>query len=105
MLRWRLGKEYPRAVTAMCGKYAVQDNREIPDTMEALWEFEGGPVGPSMMMFAYKTNGMVGIQDMMPLNTKRYQIYPLFCRVSETDKASQGCVLSYQDTYRVTDLV
>src|SRR5438045_3264189 len=60
---------------------------------------------PSMMMFAYKTNGMVGIQDMIPLNTKRYQIYPLFCRVSETDKASQGHVLSYQDTYHVTDLV
>src|SRR5947199_9627580 len=60
---------------------------------------------PFMTMFAYKTNEMVGIQDMMPLNTKHYQIYPLFCRVSETDKASQGHVLSYQDTYCVIDLV
>ncbi|MBI1788579.1 MAG: Gfo/Idh/MocA family oxidoreductase [Acidobacteria bacterium] len=42
MIRWCLGKEWPRAVTAMGGKYAVEDNREIPDTLEALWEFEGG---------------------------------------------------------------
>ena len=26
------------AVTAMGGKYAVKDNREIPDTLEALWQ-------------------------------------------------------------------
>ncbi len=61
MLRWCLGKEYPRAVTAMGGKYATEDNREIPDTMEALWEFEGGPVGPTMVMFAqYNANAAPG---------------------------------------------
>ncbi len=31
----------PLAVTAMGGKYAVPDNREIPDTMEALWHYPG----------------------------------------------------------------
>ncbi|MCC6586416.1 MAG: Gfo/Idh/MocA family oxidoreductase [Bryobacterales bacterium] len=40
MLRWALGKESPKAVVAMGGKYAVDDNREIPDTMEVLWDFE-----------------------------------------------------------------
>ena len=38
MMRWCLGQDTPRSVTAMGGKYAVEDNREIPDTMEALWE-------------------------------------------------------------------
>lgn len=42
MLRWSLGKDSPRAVTAMGGHWAVEDNREIPDTLEVLWEFEGG---------------------------------------------------------------
>lgn len=42
MLRWALGKDAPRAVTAMGGRYAVEDNREIPDTLEVLWEFDGG---------------------------------------------------------------
>ena len=52
-LRWLLGKESPRAVTAMGGKYAVKDNREIPDTAEILWEYEG----PVMMVFSqYNAN-------------------------------------------------
>jgi predicted dehydrogenase len=42
MLRWALDKEAPKAVTAMGGHYAVEDNREIPDTLEVLWEFDGG---------------------------------------------------------------
>src|SRR5437879_3023787 len=36
------GQEAPLAVTAMGGKFAVEDNREIPDTMEALWQYPGG---------------------------------------------------------------
>ena len=41
ILRWCLGKDAPLAVTAMGGKYAVQDNREVPDTAEILWDFGG----------------------------------------------------------------
>ena len=42
MMRWCLGQDSPRAVTAMGGKYAgIQDNREIPDTLEVMWEFDG----------------------------------------------------------------
>ena len=47
MLRWCLGKDAPRAVTAMGGKYAIQDNREIPDTLEILWHYDG----PTMVNF------------------------------------------------------
>jgi len=39
MLRWALGKDTPRAVVAIGGKYAVNDNREIPDTCEVHWDF------------------------------------------------------------------
>ena len=42
MLRWAIGLNAPRSVTAIGGKYAVPDNREVPDTLEVLWEFEGG---------------------------------------------------------------
>jgi len=41
VLRWCLGKDAPLAVTAMGGKYAARDNREIPDTLEVLWDFGG----------------------------------------------------------------
>jgi predicted dehydrogenase len=39
MLRWALGKQTPRAVVAIGGKYGVDDNREIPDTCEVHWDF------------------------------------------------------------------
>ncbi len=39
---WALGFDAPLAVTAMGGKLAVDDNREIPDTFEALWTYPGG---------------------------------------------------------------
>jgi predicted dehydrogenase len=42
MIRWCLGKEYPRRVTALGGKYVIEDNREIPDTLEVVWEYDGG---------------------------------------------------------------
>jgi predicted dehydrogenase len=47
MLRWCLGQDAPLAVTAMGGRYAVEDDREVPDTAEVLWEFPG----PTLMVF------------------------------------------------------
>jgi|ERR1041385_2035088 predicted dehydrogenase len=37
-----LGQDAPTAVTALGGKIAMEDNREIPDTMEAIWQYPGG---------------------------------------------------------------
>ena len=42
VIQWALGQSAPLAVTAMGGKCAVEDNREIPDTLEVLWTFPGG---------------------------------------------------------------
>ena len=42
LIQWGLGKDRPLSVTAIGGKYALQDNREIPDTMEVLWEYPHG---------------------------------------------------------------
>ena len=57
MLRWCLGLDWPRTVTALGGKYAVRDNREIPDTLEVLWEFDG----PTLMVFSqYNANSAPG---------------------------------------------
>ena len=38
---WLLGHDAPLSVTAMGGKYAVEDNREIPDTAEVIWSYPG----------------------------------------------------------------
>jgi predicted dehydrogenase len=42
VIRWLAGETAPVAVTAQGGKYAVNDDRDIPDTMEVLFEFESG---------------------------------------------------------------
>jgi predicted dehydrogenase len=44
VIQWALGQDAPRGVFAAGGKYAVEDNREIPDTMEVVWEYEGALV-------------------------------------------------------------
>lgn len=43
MIQWALGHDAPLAVTAMGGKFAgLDDNREVPDTIEVLWNYPGG---------------------------------------------------------------
>ncbi len=46
-MRWVLGEEAPVAITAHGGKYLVDDDRTIPDTMEVIFEFASG----RLMMF------------------------------------------------------
>ena len=42
LIQWGLGRDAPLSVTAAGGKYAVEDNRQTVDTMQAVWEFPGG---------------------------------------------------------------
>lgn len=42
LIQWALGQDAPTSVVASGGNYVVQDNREIPDTMEVVWEYPGG---------------------------------------------------------------
>ncbi len=42
VIHWALGQQAPLAVTAMGGKVADMDNRQVPDTLEVLWTYPGG---------------------------------------------------------------
>lgn len=46
-LRRCLQLESPKKVTAIGGHWAIKDNREIPDTLEVLWEYDG----PTLITF------------------------------------------------------
>ncbi|MDO4584285.1 MAG: Gfo/Idh/MocA family oxidoreductase [Planctomycetia bacterium] len=48
-MRWILGEEAPTSVCAMGGQYAVEDDRTIPDTLQAVFEFASG----RLMMFTH----------------------------------------------------
>ena len=41
MIHAALGQDAPEAVTAIGGKYVIEDNREVPDTLEVLWQYPG----------------------------------------------------------------
>jgi predicted dehydrogenase len=41
IIHWALGHDAPLAVTAMGGKFAITDNREIPDTLQVTWLYPG----------------------------------------------------------------
>jgi predicted dehydrogenase len=41
-IRWVTGELAPSSVCAMGGRYAVDDDRTVPDTMEAVFEFASG---------------------------------------------------------------
>ncbi len=42
LIQWALGADAPRSVAVMGGKFADFDNREVPDTLEAMWVYEPG---------------------------------------------------------------
>src|SRR5262249_30070817 len=40
VIQWAIGQDAPKAVACLGGKFGVTDNREIPDTCEAVWEYD-----------------------------------------------------------------
>ncbi|HLN56785.1 MAG TPA: Gfo/Idh/MocA family oxidoreductase, partial [Bacteroidales bacterium] len=54
VIRWMMGERAPVAVTAVGGKFAVEDDRTIPDTMDVIFEFASG----SLITFSiYEASG------------------------------------------------
>ena len=94
-IRWALGVDSPKKVMAIGGKYVIDDNRDIPDTMEVLWEFDG-PTGPTLVTFSQiNANGspgnaqgaeieLRGTKGTMFIHQNRWEVVPE--RITETTK-------------------
>jgi predicted dehydrogenase len=82
-IRWALGVEAPTSVCAIGGKYVLQDNRDIPDTAEAVFEL---PCGAILVFGQYEAShnpalrtGEVefrGTQGTLYANENGYEIFP-----------------------------
>ena len=82
-IRWITGEEYPTSISALGGNFAVDDDRTIPDTLEATFEFASGRIltfghyeatGHSMMR-----KGEVeirGTKGMASVKGTNYEIFP-----------------------------
>jgi len=60
VIRWLIGETAPVAITAHGGKYAVNDDRDIPDTMEVFFEFEKGTIVQFSIHEASSGGGILG---------------------------------------------
>lgn len=83
-IRWLTGDEAPSAVVAVGGRYAVDDDRTIPDTAEAVFEFASGRL---LVFGQYEASGvpaiaskaeveMRGTKAAVLINEKQYEVVP-----------------------------
>ena len=62
LIQMGIGQEIPRAVTAMGGVWGVKDDREVPDNMEAIWQFDDCIVSYTQCSSNAATGAMPGVQ-------------------------------------------
>ena len=82
-IRWLVGEEAPSAVVAVGGRYALDDDRTIPDTVEAIFEFSSGML---VIFGQYEASGLPalakgeielrGTQGTIYIDERSYQIVP-----------------------------
>jgi len=92
VIQWALGQKAPSAVTAMGGKFAgMDDNREVPDTLEVLWTYPGGTLVTFSQFNASSqpagiNSGQIefrGTTGTLYLQNNGYQVVPEETRIHE----------------------
>jgi predicted dehydrogenase len=82
-IRWVTGELAPSSVCAMGGRYAVDDDRTVPDTMEVVFEFASGRLA---VFGQYEASGnptfprgeieLRGTQGTVYVDTKGFEVVP-----------------------------
>lgn len=84
VIQMALGKDRPEMVTALGGNFAVEDDREVPDTMECVWKYAPGTLVTFSQINANKADGarpgaqieFRGTLGTLYLSDKDYEIIP-----------------------------
>jgi predicted dehydrogenase len=83
LIRWLLNEEAPSAISTLGGKYAVDDDRTIPDTMQVTYEFASGSIATVKVLEAssgsfmpYGFIEMRGTKGTLYTNENDYRIAP-----------------------------
>lgn len=83
LIRWLLNEEAPSVISTIGGKYAVDDDRTIPDTMQVTYEFASGTVATVKVLEAssgsfipYGFIEMRGTKGTLYTNENDYRITP-----------------------------
>jgi predicted dehydrogenase len=84
VMRWMMGERAPVAITAVGGRYAVDDDRTIPDTMDVTYEFASGKL-ITFSIYEASSGGMFqsgeveirGTKGTLNANENGYKITPV----------------------------
>jgi predicted dehydrogenase len=83
LIRWMLNEEAPVAISTMGGKFAVDDDRTIPDTMQITYEFGSGSIASVKVLEAssgsfipYGFIEMRGTKGTLYTNENDFKIVP-----------------------------
>ncbi len=82
-IRWLAGEIAPSAISAHGGKYVLTDDRDIPDTMDVLFEFKSGMIIKFSIYEATSGTGIIsseiemnGTKGTLVANENGYEIKP-----------------------------
>ncbi len=82
-IRWMLGETAPVAISANGGKYVLDHDGDIPDTMQVCFEFASGSMisfsiyeGASSKLFPYGELELLGTKGNLYADERGYQIVP-----------------------------
>lgn len=82
-IRWMMGEKAPTAISATGGKYVLDDDRTIPDTMDVVYEFASGALitfsiyeASSGSLFQYGEVELRGTLGTLNANESGYRITP-----------------------------
>ena len=83
LIRWMLNEVGPVSISAHGGRYAVNDDRTIPDTLEAVYELESGRL---VVFSQYEANGypmfkfgdieLRGTRGTVYASSRKYEVIP-----------------------------
>jgi predicted dehydrogenase len=83
LIRWMLNEEAPVAISSLGGKFAVDDDRTIPDTMQVTYEFASGSIASVNVLEAssgsfvpYGFIELRGTKGTLYTNENDYKIVP-----------------------------
>jgi predicted dehydrogenase len=91
LVQWCIGQDAPKRIVALGAKKAIQDSREIPDTMEAMWEYPDGTLATFSQFNANSAPGNLksslveirGTEGTLYISGGRIEIVPESIRTEE----------------------